>query len=105
MKIDWKKKLASRKFWVCVVGFVSALLVAFNISENNIAQIAAIISAFGTLIIYIFSEGAVDAAAAGANQTLSTTTSTTEKNISTVMSKDLNAEQDQKQSQKGITGG
>ena len=91
MKIDWKKKLASRKFWVCVVGFVSALLVAFNISENNIAQIAAIISAFGTLIVYIFSEGAVDAAAAGANQTLSTTT--TENNISTVMSKDLNQEQ------------
>lgn len=88
MKIDWKKKLASRKFWVCVVGFVSALLVAFNISENNIAQIAAIISAFGTLIVYIFSEGAVDAASAGANQSLTTTN--TEKTISTVMSKDLN---------------
>lgn len=88
MKIDWKKKLASRKFWVCVVGFVSALLVAFNISENNIAQIAAIISAFGTLIVYIFSEGSVDAASAGASQTI--TTSNTEKTISTVMSKDLN---------------
>lgn len=88
MKIDWKKKLASRKFWVCVVGFVSALLVAFNISENNIAQIAAIISAFGTLIVYIFSEGNVDAASAGASQTI--TTSNTEKTISTVMSKDLN---------------
>lgn len=88
MKIDWKKKLASRKFWVCVVGFVSALLVAFNISENNIAQIAAIISAFGTLIVYILSEGSVDAASAGASQTI--TTSNTEKTISTVMSKDLN---------------
>ncbi len=88
MKIDWKKKLASRKFWMCVIGFVSALLVAFNISENNIAQIAAIISAFGTLIVYIFSEGNVDAASAGASQTI--TTSNTEKTISTVMSKDLN---------------
>lgn len=105
MKIDWKKKLASRKFWVAMTGFVTAILVAFHVGQNDIAQIAAIISAFGTLIVYIFSEGAVDAAAAGANQTLSTTTSTTEKNISTVMSKDLNAEQDQKQSQKGITGG
>ena len=88
MKIDWKKKLASRKFWMCVIGFVSALLVAFNVSENNIAQIAAIISAFGTLIVYIFSEGNVDAASAGASQTI--TTSNTEKTISTVMSKDLN---------------
>lgn len=88
MKIDWKKKLASRKFWMCVIGFASALLVAFNVSENNIAQIAAIISAFGTLIVYIFSEGNVDAASAGASQTI--TTSNTEKTISTVMSKDLN---------------
>ena len=88
MKIDWKKKLASRKFWMCVIGFVSALLVAFKVSENNIAQIAAIISAFGTLIVYIFSEGNVDAASAGASQTI--TTSNTEKTISTVMSKDLN---------------
>lgn len=91
MKIDWKKKLASRKFWVAMTGFVTAILVAFHVGQNDIAQIAAIIMAFGTLIIYIFSEGAVDAAAAGANQTLSTTT--TEKNISTVMSKDLNQEQ------------
>ena len=26
MKIDWKKKLTSRKFWAAVVGFVVPLL-------------------------------------------------------------------------------
>ena len=86
-KIDWIAKLSSRKFWVCVIGFITALLVAFNVGENTISQIAAIISAFGTLIIYILSEGGVDKAAAGASQTMTTTT---QKNTSTVMSKDLN---------------
>ena len=86
--IDWKQKLSSRKFWAALGGFVSALLVAFHVGENDIAQVAAIISAFGTLIIYILSESAVDAAAAGAAQTI--TTNNTEKTYSTVMSKDLN---------------
>lgn len=85
-KIDWKAKLSSRKFWVCVIGFVSALLVAFNVADQWIAQTTAIISAFGTLVIYILSESNVDAAAAGAAQTVTTTQKTT----STVMSKDLN---------------
>lgn len=90
MKIDWIAKLSSRKFWVCVVGFISALLVAFHVGENDIAQIAAIISAFGTLVVYILSEGSVDKAAAGATQTVTTTN--TQKTTSTVMSKDLNQE-------------
>ena len=89
-KIDWKAKLSSRKFWVCLIGFVSALLIAFNVGENTISQIAAIISAFGTLIVYILSEGKVDTAAAGAAQTV------TQKTTSTMMSKDLNLEQEQK---------
>ena len=89
-KIDWVQKLSSRRFWLCVIGFVSALLIAFNVGQNTISQITAIISAFGTLIIYILSEGGVDKAAAGASQTMTTTTTTTQKNTSTVMSKDLN---------------
>lgn len=90
-KIDWIQKLSSRRFWLCVIGFVSALLIAFNVGQNTISQITAIISAFGTLIIYILSEGGVDKAAAGANQ--SVTTTNTEKTYNTVLSKDLNAEQ------------
>lgn len=89
-KIDWVQKLTSRRFWLAVIGFVTALLVACNVGQNTISQIAAIISAFGTLIIYILSEGSVDKAAAGASQTMTTTTTTTQKNTSTVMSKDLN---------------
>lgn len=60
-KIDWKRKLSSRKFWVAVVGFVTALLVGFGVAESDIAQITSIITAGGTLIAYILCEGWVDA--------------------------------------------
>lgn len=60
MKIDWKTKLASRKFWCAVTAFVTALLVALNINELTIEQVVAVISALGALVIYIVTEGAVD---------------------------------------------
>lgn len=60
-KIDWKRKLTSRKFWVALVGFITALLVAFKLEEAVIAQVAAVIMAFGTLISYILAEGWIDA--------------------------------------------
>ena len=45
MKIDWKKKLTSRKFWAAVVGFVTAVLAVVGLGDNEIAQIVAIITA------------------------------------------------------------
>lgn len=62
MKIDWKAKLTSRKLWVSLVGFVTAMLTAFNVADNVVTQVAAIVMAFGTLIAYIIGEGLVDAA-------------------------------------------
>lgn len=64
MKIDWKSKLTSRKFWAAVVGFVSAILVACNINNLTIEQVTAVITAGGVLIAYILGEGMVDAARA-----------------------------------------
>ena len=64
MKIDWKAKLTSRKFWAAVVGFVSAILVACNINNLTIEQVTAVITAGGVLIAYILGEGMVDAARA-----------------------------------------
>ena len=65
MKIDWKRKLTSRKFWAAVVGFVSPTLLAFGVSENIATQVIAIIMAGATLIAYIIGEGLTDAANAG----------------------------------------
>lgn len=61
-KIDWKTKLTSRKFWATVTGFVSAILVAFNVNDLTIEQVVSIISACSVLIAYIIGEGLVDSA-------------------------------------------
>ena len=61
-KIDWKRKLTSSKFWVAVIGFETAVMVALHIDQMTAEQVAAIISAMGTLIAYIIGEGLTDAA-------------------------------------------
>ena len=61
-KIDWIRKLTSRKFWAAVVAFVTSVLAAFGMSENEVGQIVAIIMAGASLIAYIIGEGLVDAA-------------------------------------------
>lgn len=60
-KEDLIRKITSRKFWVCIVSFVTAILVAFNVSQDSISQVTAIIMSFGSLIAYILAEGWIDA--------------------------------------------
>lgn len=64
-KEDIVRKLTSRKFWAAVVGFVTALLVAFGVKDADITQIVGVITAGATLIAYIVGEGMVDVARAG----------------------------------------
>jgi uncharacterized membrane protein len=59
--IDWKKKLTSRKFWMAVVAFITPLLLAFGVSENEVTQIVAIVMAGADVVAYIIAEGLVDA--------------------------------------------
>ena len=61
-KIDWARKLTSRKFWAAVVGFVTPLMIAGGAQENAITQVTAIIMGGATLIAYIIGEGLTDAA-------------------------------------------
>ncbi len=62
MKINWIQKLTSRKFWAALIGFVTAVLTAFNVDNLTIEQVIAIITACSTLIAYIIGEGMVDSA-------------------------------------------
>ena len=62
MKIDWKRKLTSRKFWAAVGGFAAAVLAYVGASDVVSTQVTAIISAAGVLIAYILAEGFTDAA-------------------------------------------
>lgn len=61
MKIDWKRKLTSRKLWISVCAFVSLLIVALGGTENEAAQVASLIMAGATVIGYVIGEGLVDA--------------------------------------------
>lgn len=61
MKVDWKQKLTSRKFWAAVLGFITPILIVFNVPDLTIEQISIIIMGGATLIAYIIGEGLVDA--------------------------------------------
>jgi hypothetical protein len=64
MKIDWKRKLTSRKLWTSVAGFVTLLLVARGMTENEAAQVAAIIMAGAQVVGYCLAEGLADSTTA-----------------------------------------
>ena len=61
MKIDWRRKLASRKFWMALGGFVSAVLLAFGVEKLTVEQVTAIMSALALLMSYVLGESYVDA--------------------------------------------
>ena len=65
MKIDWKRKLSSRKLWMAIAGFVSGLMVFLGRPETEATQVSAIIMAGASVIAYIVSEGLIDSANAG----------------------------------------
>lgn len=67
-KIDWSRKLTSRKFWAAVVGFVTPLMTMLNVSGNTAVQVTSLIMAGGTLIAYIIGEGMTDAANIGTKE-------------------------------------
>jgi len=63
MKIDWKRKLTSRKLWVAVAGFVSGLILAFGGGESTAATVSGCILQGASVIGYLLAEGLTDAAA------------------------------------------
>lgn len=60
MKIDWKKKLSSRKLWVAVAGFVSGLIVAFGGSEGMATTVSGCILQGASVLGYLIAEGLAD---------------------------------------------
>lgn len=62
MKIDWKRKLTSRKFWIAVIGLVSGLIIAFNGSAETAETVSGCIMSAASVIAYAIGEGLTDAA-------------------------------------------
>ena len=67
--MNWKTKLTSRKFWAAVINFITQLLIAFKVSDSEVAQVAAVVMAGAGVIAYIIGEGLADAAGASAGKT------------------------------------
>lgn len=61
-KEDIIRKLTSRKFWLALIGFITALLIGFNVDSASVEKITSIIMAGGSLIAYILAEGFADGA-------------------------------------------
>ncbi len=59
-KIDWKRKLTSRKFWLAIATFVSMLIVYFTGDAEKAEKISALIMAGAVVIAYVIGEGLAD---------------------------------------------
>ena len=56
-KIDWVRKLTSRKLWTAVASFVSMMILATGGTDNTATQVTALIMAGASVVAYIiFSE-------------------------------------------------
>lgn len=64
-KIDWARKLSSRKFWALAAGLATSVLVLAKVDENTTAQVVAVIGAFGSVVAYMLAEAYVDGQAVG----------------------------------------
>ena len=62
MKIDWKRKLTSRKLWLAIAGFVTGLILAFNGAAETAETVSGCIMSLGSVVAYIFGEGLTDIA-------------------------------------------
>lgn len=59
-KIDWKRKLTSRKLWLSIASFVTMICIYFGGSESEAAQISSLIMAGASIIGYVVGEGLAD---------------------------------------------
>ena len=59
-KINWVRKLTSRKLWTAVASFVSMMILATGGTDNMATQVTALIMAGASVIAYIIGEGLTD---------------------------------------------
>ena len=59
-KIDWKRKLTSRKLWVAIAGFVAGLIVAFGGSDRTAETVSGCILSGAAVVGYVIGEGLAD---------------------------------------------
>lgn len=60
MKIDWKRKLSSRKLWVALAGFAAGLIAAFGGDAETAETVSGCILSGAAVVAYIVGEGLAD---------------------------------------------
>ena len=63
MKINWQRKLTSRKLWVSVSGFIAGLVIIFGGSGELADKISGAVLSGAAVVGYILGEGLTDCAA------------------------------------------
>lgn len=61
----WKKKLTSRKLWAAIVGVITGLAMVYGLDEGVITNVSGAVVSAASIVVYIYTEGKVDAAAVG----------------------------------------
>lgn len=61
-KIDWAKKLTSRKLWLAVAGLVAGIIIACKGDAEVAETVSGCIMALASVVAYIVGEGLTDAA-------------------------------------------
>ena len=65
MKIDWKRKLTSRKLWLSVAGFVSGLIIIFGGKHDTADKVSGSIMSGAAIVGYVLGEGLADSGNGG----------------------------------------
>ena len=60
MKIDWRRKLTSRKLWIALAGFIAGLVVAFGGSAETAETVSGCILSGAAVVGYVIGEGLAD---------------------------------------------
>ena len=68
MKIDWKRKLTSRKLWVSVAGFIAGMVVIFGGQQETADKVSGAILSGAAVVGYVLGEGLADGANNGSNK-------------------------------------
>lgn len=64
MKIDWARKLTSRKLWMALAAFISGLIMAFGGGESMAQTVSGCILQGAAVLGYLLAEGLTDASSA-----------------------------------------
>lgn len=61
MKIDWKRKLTSRKWWIAVASFIVGCMLLFGVDSNIAQQWGGVVLLAADVVAYTLGESFIDA--------------------------------------------